>query len=33
MDMLKKANVMAAINVPAETELKKWQVARLFVGI
>lgn len=33
MEMLKKANVMATINVKPETELKKWQVARLFVGI
>lgn len=33
MDMLKKANVMAAMNISPETELKKWQVARIFVGI
>lgn len=33
MEMLKKANVMAAMNVSPGTELKKWQVARLFVGI
>lgn len=33
MDMLKRANVMAAMNVAPETVLKKWQVARIFVGI
>lgn len=33
MEMLKRAKVMAAINAAPETELTKWQVARLFVGI
>ncbi|MCC8170026.1 MAG: hypothetical protein LIO59_06670 [Oscillospiraceae bacterium] len=33
MDMLKRANVMATMNVSPETELTKWQTARIFVGI
>lgn len=33
MEMLKNANVMAVMNISPETELKKWQVARIFIGI
>lgn len=33
IEMLTRANVMTAINLASDAALKKWQVARIFVGI